>query len=221
MPRPDRPLPVSASTPRAASFRTGSALSLGVLLASAFVATTPLLHGDEYTGLAQNDPKDMYPYRTEVVHTQTVSAFQPLPGWSRYGGMPALPDQLQPLGRKIVVASTAPLNPPKPAPAVSPISASTPIKPPASLPPDNPALIAVSPFLQWIKSDPLAASEARKQAKAYQETPPPAAATDASGAHPTEDPYWLPPMTEQNETSSDSGNKPVTGSSATFSQPQH
>jgi hypothetical protein len=85
---------------------------------------------------------------------------------------------------------------------------------PAPPPPEPPALVAVSPFLEWIKDHPgNAATDAQKQAAAYQSpaVPPNAPAPAAPGS----DPYWMPPLGE-----SGSGSITTGSGAAIYSTPQ-
>src|SRR5476651_1666510 len=55
--------------------------------------------GDDLTGLAQDDPKDLLPLSATATSSQPTGAvaFLPLPGWAHLVNMPPLPDQLKPL----------------------------------------------------------------------------------------------------------------------------
>jgi len=88
-------------------------------------------------------------------------------------------------------------------------------------------MVTVSPFLQWIKTNPQAAAvQARQQAAGYQAPTAPGAnsanAAAVNGQSPagapggSEEPYWLPPLIG----SADFGSSPVGGSAAIYSTPQ-
>jgi hypothetical protein len=210
-------------------YPTLSQASCAILLGLFVVLPPRLAHGDDLTGQAQDDPKDLLPAPVSPPRPQTadLGAFQPLPHWARGVTMPALPEQLKPMGKKIAVLTTppspapAPLAPP---PETPPASGGTPAKATNTpAPADNsPVLVTVSPFLQWIKSNPQAAAvEARQEANTYHASSSPesgpSGTTGATGAPgPTENPYWLPPLID----SSDFGPRPVTGSAAIYSTPQ-
>jgi hypothetical protein len=224
-----------------------SAYSL-IIFSLFLIIMSSLAHGDDLTGLPQDDPKDLQPSAPQTPTSSESQStggiqFQPLPSWSRGVVMPALPYQLKPMGKKPVVEVTPPtpapepLAPPKDTPATPPSPAPTVTKEkpaPAPAPTDtNPALITVSPFLQWIKSNPQAASEARQEANSYHAGPLPApdagssnsagntassgsTANTITGSTGTDDPYWLPPLID----SSDFETKPVSGSAAIYQTPQ-
>ncbi len=153
------------------------------------------VHGDEYTGLSKDDPKELISAPSHSTPAPTISSlFLPMPGWA--GGLNSLatPDVLSPMGKKKEVAAAAkpePLAPPKETPAVfvpKPEVTETPKQP------EQPALIAVSPFLQWVKSNPqAAAAEAKAQAAASNPAPAATGPVQATGPAPG-DPYWLPPL---------------------------
>ncbi len=150
--------------------------------------------------------------------------------------MPPLPDVLKPMGAKKAVlttppvAASAPLAPPKDAEKPTVVVAKPTVVAPAPAP--SPALIAVSPFLDWIKANPQAAAEqARQQASTYQAgdptgpvvaAPAPNAAPNNSGTVPVvvgPAPYWMPPLIDAAPFTSNSGN--ITGSGAAiYSTPQ-
>jgi hypothetical protein len=192
-----------------------------LLLLSLLVVIVPgLVRGDDLTGLSQNDPKDLMPASPAPAQPTGEISFLQMPGWSRGIIMPPLPDQLKPMGKKPNVAvapAPAPLAPPKDTP-VTPAATETPKPNPT---PESPALVTVSPFLQWIKSNPqAAAAQARQQANGYQNPAAPGpGAPGNSPAGPTgngEDPYWLPPLID----SAGAGPTPVGGSAAIYSTPQ-
>jgi hypothetical protein len=164
-----------------------------------FIGSMNFSPADENSGLPANDPKEM----TSVSEFES-SPFLPLPAWSNFTHMPSTPDFLLPMGKNVmkVVAVTPPPKPPPP-----PVETPRPAPPP----PEPPALVAVSPFLQWIKDHPDAAAEAHKQAAAYQAPPqPPGAAAPG-----TADPYWMPPL-----DSGGSGSITTGSSAAIYSTPQ-
>jgi hypothetical protein len=176
--------------------------------------------GDQYTGLAHDDPKDLLPPADPCPASIGDVGFQPLPIWAGRATMPPLPAQLKPMGARPSVAVTpasatasapAPVSPSLAPPAETPLVATAPaasVKAP-SAPAPNPTLVAVSPFLQWIRANPQAAAvEARLQANNYH--PPSPSAAPASDS-----PYWLPPMIE-----SDTGTGTGGGSAAIYSTPQ-
>jgi hypothetical protein len=142
-----------------------------------------------------------------------------------------MPDKLKPLGKSPVVAvapAPAPLAPPpEPHQVVSTPAPSAQPKP-APAPAEPPALIAVSPFLEWIKTNPqAAAAEARQQANVYRAPAPsdsapangpgnPASMAPGAPGNP-QDTYWLPPLID----SPNFGSGAVGGSSAAiYSTPQ-
>jgi len=186
-------------------------LAVGAFLV-VLLFSVALIHADEDTGLP--DPKEM---GEQPATSDTDITFLPLPAWAS-AKMPPLPEQLRPMGHAPViakpspaaVAETKPDQPPMPKklPQVYPLAGS---KDPAPAASDSPALMAVSPFLEWIKDHPQeAAAQARKEAES--ETAPPAPSTPAAS------PYWMPPMI-------DTGNAapaPEGGSSsaAIYSTPQ-
>jgi len=142
--------------------------------------------------------------------------------------MPALPDKLTPMGKQVVLVTPpipkqAPLTPPKETPP-TPQETVAKAKPAPAPAETSPALITVSPFLQWIKANPqAAAAEARQQANSYhapatsEAGSPGAPGTPAPGAaNGGEDPYWLPPLLD----SSSFGPQAVGGSAAIYSTPQ-
>lgn len=156
-----------------------------------------------------------------------------MPSWARGAVMPPLPQVLKPMGKKVVVLTTPPVAAPEPlappkegAPSTVSVAKPTPVVP---APPTTPALIAVSPFLEWIKANPQAAAEqARQQANTY------AAGSDANAAAPTTNanpapnpgnggapasaqaPYWLPPLID----SAPFGTGATGSSAAIYSTPQ-
>ncbi len=222
---------VPAAFPRVASF-----FFLVTLTVTRFV------HADDLTGMAQDDPKDLYPApapQSSYVPNYN-SGFLPLPSWARGVVMPPLPDVLKPMGKKAVlttppVPAPQPLAPPKD-PATTTVTVGKPIvvtPTPAPAPAPNPALIAVSPFLDWIKANPQAAAEqARQQASSYQAVgdanaaastgtttvpnPAPANGGNAPVVAPPA-PYWMPPLID----TATFGTGTTTGSSAAiYTTPQ-
>ena len=203
--------------------------SFAILLTLFAVALPALARADDLTGQSQDDPKDLLPTAAPTPRSQTTSLglFQPLPIWARGVVLPPLPDQLKPMGKKpaVAAASSSPAPQPlAPPPETTTASSETDAKPKAPAPAvdNNPDLIAVSPFLQWIKSNPqAAAAEARQQANSYHPSTTPkvgsAGNPGGNGAiDPAESPYWLPPLID----SADFGTRPVTGSAAIYQTPQ-
>jgi hypothetical protein len=163
------------------------------------------------TGLPGEDPKDVSRAEPEVSTTNCVSdMFLPMPGWSHFVKMPALPDTLKPMGAPspaaaakssaAAIAETKPDGAPPPRPA-----------PKAQAPKPDADFVAISPFLQWVKDHPDAAAQARKQAAS---DAPPAPASPAAPAGANGDPYWMPPMIDS------PGADDFQGGSATYSRPQ-
>lgn len=202
-----------------------SAYSL-IVVSVLLIVFSSLAHADDLTGLSDNDPKDLMPAPHQTAPRCAASGdltFQPLPTWAHGVIMPPLPYQLTPMGRKPVsftaaAPAPAPPAPPKEAPAsTTTASASAPKPAPA---PENPALISVSPFLQWIKANPqAAAAEAHQQANGYHPAPNggPGAPGAPVGAPGAEDPYWLPPLIDSSTFSTSTG---PGGSAAIYSTPQ-
>ncbi len=220
-----------------------SAYSL-IVVSILLIVISSRAHGDEVTGAPPSDTKEMS-YTTSGVglsyttyttagpsQPSLATGFLALPSWAHSATMPALPYQLTPTGKKPVVtaktastasATPAPLAPPKEtAASAPPPETKDTVAKPAPVP-EPPALIAVSPFLQWIKSNPKAADEAREQA-AHSTTQAPASPANGANtitAGPTananaQDPYWLPPLID----SADFSTGPVGGSAAIYSTPQ-
>jgi hypothetical protein len=213
-----------------------SAYSL-LLLSIFLIILSNLVHGDDLTGQPVDDPKDLMPASTTPAQsTIQTGLFVPMPVWARGIIMPPLPVELKPMGGKTAVAGPppppAPLAPPKETTVTTtassaPTPASSSEKSSTNAAENNPALVAVSPFLQWIKTNPqAAAAQARQQAESYHAGPPAdsaaAIAPGATGHTPiaapggTGDPYWLPPLID----SADFGPTPVSGSAAIYSTPQ-
>jgi len=194
---------------------------------------------DDLTGLPQNDPKELLPYCASAPATPSIPSacevnFVPMPGWARGVLMPPLPDALKPMGKqpKPVVAAPKPAPQPlqPPSDETTTAGSNAPASTSSSGPkqPENPAMITVSPFLQWIESNPqAAATEARQQAGAYR---PPIAlpgsniAPGATGASGSTSPYWLPPLIDtpgvDSSSAGSSGSTAVGGSAAIYSTPQ-
>jgi len=218
-----------------------SAYSL-VIVSIFLVIISSIAHGDEMTGTPQEDTKEMS-YTTSGVGISYTTAgpsqpsltpgFLSMPGWAHTPSMAALPYQLTPMGKKPVVTTTSSpsvdtltLAPPKETvtpPAPPPETKETVEKPAPATAPEAPALIAVSPFLQWIKSNPKAAEEAREQANRTTPQTPASAPNSANtttagpaGNTNSQDPYWLPPLID----SAEFGTAPVGGSAAIYSTPQ-
>jgi hypothetical protein len=196
---------------------------------------------DDLTGMAQDDAKELLPPSGPTSSAPCYNpGFLPMPSWARGAVMPPLPDVLKPMGKKVVlttppVPAPAPQAPPKDSDKSTVVVAKPTVVAPAPAP--NPALIAVSPFLDWIKANPQAAAEqARQQASVYQAGDPtgPIAAPPAPNAAPNNTgsattgtvpivvgpaPYWMPPLIDAAPFTSNSGN--VSGSSAAiYSRPQ-
>ncbi len=181
-------------------------MAVGIVLVLLLVSLG-LARADDATGLPQGDPKDMSAQQAEAPAPCPVGDFfLPIPSWSHFTKMPPLPEQLTPMGHSLTIAKPSPAAVAETKPDAAPMP--KPAAKPKPATPD-PALVAVSPFLQWVKDHPdEAASEARKQAATY--SAPPAAA-----AGPSLDPYWMPPMIDNSGTP-----PPVTGSAAIYSRPQ-
>jgi hypothetical protein len=214
------------SLKRGTIFRTiyGRRIMLSPVLAFALlaVALPGFAHADEFTGQPVDDPKDLVPppvrcttsSSSSSTQSQSISEsmFVSMPSWARNVIMPPLPDQLKPMGKKSLAASgpvVPPVTPPKEptAPVPSSVDAAAAAAKAAE---NNPAMITVSPFLQWIKSNPqAAAAQARQQANVYHAGPGPAPAPSTS----SDDAYWLPPLMDT--TGNTSG-----GSAAIYSTPQ-
>jgi len=202
------------------------AITLFILIALLIVVLSKPADGDDLTGLTQEDPKELGPAQAPAQSTDM--GFQPLPTWARGAVMPPLPDALKPMGKKVVVMTT----PPTPASGASsretpsaPVVTAAVLKPaPASAPAPSPALVAVSPFLQWIQANPqAAAAQARQQANAYHASSTSNAGSSATVTSPTgntpagsaTDPYWLPPLIDTAPFGAQSG-----GSAAIYETPQ-
>jgi hypothetical protein len=100
------------------------------------------------------------------------------------------------------VAETRPDTPPMPK-KLAPATPNTVAAP-------DPALVAVSPFLQWIKEHPQEAAVAARKESGNYSAPP-------SNVGPAiTDPYWMPPMID----STDGAPPAVGGSAAIYSTPQ-
>ena len=213
-----------------------------VLLSFLVLFLPGLARGDDLTGTPQRDPKDSLSLSANRPPMAGAISFLPLPSWSRVAALSPLPDQLKPLGKVAVLvtpptAAPAPLAPSKETPPASPAPAVAASKEKTSPAPaeTSPALIAVSPFLQWIKANPQAAAEqARQQAGAYSAVDPSgaivAAPTPNANAAPNNSgtvpvvvappaPYWMPPLIDAAPIVSNPGN--ISGSGAAiYSTPQ-
>jgi len=202
-----------------------------VLLSFLVLFLPGLARGDDLTGTPQRDPKDSLSLSANRPPMAGAISFLPLPSWSRVAALSPLPDQLKPLGKVAVLvtpptAAPAPLAPSKETPPASPAPAVAASKEKTSPAPaeTSPALIAVSPFLQWIKANPqAAATEARQQANGYHapsaSAPGSPGSTASAGAGTTgitDDPYWLPPLID----SADNSPRSVAGSAAIYQTPQ-
>jgi hypothetical protein len=182
---------------------------------------------DDLTGMAQDDPKELLPPSAPTSSGPCYNpGFLPMPSWARGEVMPPLPDVLTPMGKKAVlttppVPASASLAPPKDEEKPTVVVARPTVVTPAPAP--NPALIAVSPFLDWIKANPQAAAE-----QAAVDANGATATTSASNSAPASNgapvvapvaPYWMPPLIDTAPFTSNSGN--VSGSSAAiYSTPQ-
>jgi len=199
-------------------------------------AVLNVLRADDLTGMAQDDAKDLLPPSAQTSSAPCYNPeFLPMPSWARGVVMPPLPAVLTPMGKKVVLTTPptpapAPLAPPKDADNKSTVVVA---KPTVVSPAPSPNLIAVSPFLDWIKANPQAAAEqARQQAGAYSAADPngaivaapaPNAAPNTSGTVPVvvapPAPYWMPPLIDAAPIVSNPGN--ISGSGAAiYSTPQ-
>ena len=194
------------------------------VLAAALILALPLARADDLTGLPVDDPKDLLPSPAAPAQSvaPTGGLFAPMPSWARGVTLGPMPDKLLPMGRdpKAALTKPQPLAPPKD----TPDSSSTPVTSAVTKPSPDPAFIAVSPFLQWIKANPqAAANEARQQAEAYHgATAPegtPAGATPVAPRNPQDDAYWLPPLIDSSNFGAP-GPTAVTGSAAIYTRPQ-
>jgi len=209
----------------------------GILVFSFVLLLPALTHADQYTGMQDDDDAKGMVQLRQMPGTETI-AFLPLPSWAHIKAMSPMPDVLSPNGKKVVVQVTPPapaphqpLAPPKEeetasseisAEAAAAKSVPTPAIPPAS---DN-ALIAVSPFLEWVRANPAtAAAQARAAAGNYQAqtTPAPAAGSTGSSAPAPAGapaPYWLPPMLDTTAAPILYSNQTPGSSAAIYSTPQ-
>jgi hypothetical protein len=198
-------------------------ISLLLFLSAAVVNSA---QADDLTGMAQDDAKELLPPAAQSSAPCYNPGFLPLPSWARGVVMPPLPDVLKPMGKKAVLTTPptpaqAPLAPPKDEEKPTVVVAKPTVVAPA---PASPALIAVSPFLDWIKANPQAAAEQAHQQAA-------AEANAASGAAPSSvpngngtapavvapAPYWMPPLID----TAPFGTGNVSGSGAAiYSTPQ-
>ena len=176
--------------------------AIGAILVFVLLSIT-FVRADDGT-LPQDDPKDIAPAPQQIPTCYTDQYFLPMPAWSRFTKMPALPEQLQPLGGGEIKHKPAPVAVAETKPDLPPMPKKL---PQATSAPPTPELEAISPFLQWVHDHPQeAAAQARKDATTYQ-APPPVA--PAGG-----DPYWMPPMTDQQPAAGGGG------SAAIYSTPQ-
>jgi hypothetical protein len=188
---------------------------------------------DDFTGMSHDDAKELLPPVQEAPPAPPPSydvGFLPLPSWARGVVMPPLPDTLKPMGGKVAVLTTPPvaapsLAPPKDsAPATVIVAKPTVVTPAPAPAQQNPALIAVSPFLDWIKANPQAAAEqARQQAGAYQAGSEATGAVAPNSSTPSGPivvqpaaPYWMPPLIDSAPFGASSGGS----SAAIYSTPQ-
>ena len=193
---------------------------------------------DDLTGMPHDDPKDLLPPPAQEAPSPSSYdvGFLPMPSWARGVVMPPLPDKLKPMGGKVAVLTTPPVAAPQPlappkefAPPTVIVARPTILTPAPAAAPQNPALIAVSPFLDWIKANPQAAAEqARQQANAYQAgseanaaaaTPGANIAPNNTGSAPViapASPYWMPPLIDSAPFGASSGGS----SAAIYSTPQ-
>ena len=165
-----------------------------------------LAQADDQTGLPQGDPKDISSEQAQPAPCTPDEYFLPMPGWTHFVKMPPLPGTLTPMGKSPTVATPAPAAVAETKPDAAPMPKPA-AKPKAAAP--DPDLIAVSPFLQWVKDHPQeAAAQAQKQVQTYNAGPP-------AGTPIGVDPYWMPPMIDNGYSTG-----PVTGSAAIYSTPQ-
>jgi hypothetical protein len=190
-----------------------------ILLSLLVSAPSHPARADALTGQPVDDPKDLLPApaaRTTSAPPVGDSLFVPMPVWARGATMPPLPDQLKPMGKKSVVALApvpAPVTPPKNFSATSTTNGTETTTAAAKPSENSPAMITVSPFLQWIKANPqAAAAQARQQANSYHAGP----SSPTAAASAPDDTFWLPPLID----SADIGTPAVVGSAAIYSTPQ-
>jgi len=208
---------------------TGKTLATPLAMLSFFALLfSSCARADDLTGLPVDDPKDLSPApaQQQQVISQTSNGFVAMPAWARGVVMPPLPDQLKPMGKKSLAASSSAPTPAVVQPVkqasivpttVGPDGTTVPSKP------ENPAMVTVSPFLQWIKANPqAAAAQARQQAAVYHAGPgaggagsPPITGPGAP-APTSDDNYWLPPLIDQSEIQPGA----TGGSAAIYSKPQ-
>jgi hypothetical protein len=214
---------------------------------SLFLGLAPghFARADDFTSMTHEDAKDLLPPSyappspvcapalppQDPVSAISYNCFLPMPYWARGVAVPPLPAALTPAGRTVVlttppVPAPEPLAPPKDTKEMTPVVvvAKPTVVNPTPAPAPSPALIAVSPFLDWIKANPQAAADqARQQAATYQagsetnaaSATPPANNGGAPGTAPA--PYWMPPLID----SAPFGSNPTSGSSAAiYTTPQ-
>jgi hypothetical protein len=221
-------LPRAGFSLRVAALSAHPLRKAAVLVAISLLVLVPSNHlrADDLTGMQQDDPKDLIALRPvpQTGDGPCGQQFLPLPSWSHVIDMPPLPYQLKPMGKKPMIAAStpppAPLTPPKEETTATPASTEA-AKPKTASAEPAPALIAVSPFLQWVKANPqAAAAQARQQAETYHASSAPEGGTPGASVPtgptaPAEDPYWLPPLIDSPTVSASSG-----GSAAIYSTPQ-
>lgn len=217
------------------SFKRATFPHVVPLLFLLLIAGAKPVFADDLTGMPHDDPKDLLPPPAqEATSSSFDTGFLPMPSWARGAVMPPLPQALKPMGKKVVVLTTPPVAAPEPlappkegAPSTVIVAKPTLVTP---APASNPALIAVSPFLEWIKANPQAAAEqARQQANTYSAgsdataAAPPTNANaapntngNAPGAGVAPAPYWLPPLID----SAPFGTSTTGSSAAIYSTPQ-
>jgi hypothetical protein len=199
-----------------------------VLLSLLVLNFTFCARADDLTGLPVDDPKDLAPAPPpQLTVSQTGTGFLPMPAWAKGLILPPLPEQLKPMGKKSLAASASAPTPAVVQPVEKASTAATTVNPDGttapSKPESTPAMITVSPFLQWIKANPqAAAAAARQQAAAYHAGPgaggagaPPITGPGAP-APSSDDNYWLPPLID----SPDFGTGATGGSAAIYTKPQ-
>src|ERR1700691_4678322 len=90
--------PRAIFTPRA--FRAGKR---SAILLSALFVLPMLARADQYTGVPEDDPKELLPLHAAPGSSDGVVGFLPLPNWAHVVTLPPLPDVLKPYGKKSVV----------------------------------------------------------------------------------------------------------------------
>jgi len=207
---------------RAGRFLSTSVIALSLLT----LALSPRACADDLTGMPQDDPKDLLPTpptpSQPTCPTGTIQ-FVSMPSWARGVNLGPLPAKLMPMGRDLtapVKPAPQPLAPPKDGTTTASTTPTDTTASPKPADTNSPTLLAVSPFLQWIKANPqAAAAAARQQARSYGPPPSPNAPASPAAANvpsSTDDSYWLPPLID----SSEFGTRTVGGSAAIYSTPQ-